>query len=137
MQESLPCYHFSVYYEYLMKVKQTPEDFVVREIGDTCLAKDGPHAIYRLSKKGIGTIEAINVINRVWHITRSDTSIGGLKDKHAGTEQFISIYRGPRRGFQHRLFHLEYLGQIDQPIRPQSIKANHFTICLRTLLKTK
>lgn len=118
-----------------MKVKQTPSDFIVREVSDYAPAKEGMHSVYRLNKTSVGTIEAINLILQLWNIRRSLLSTGALKDRHAQTEQLISIYRGPMKDLQHYSISLKYLGQSDQPIRPDSFSANHFTIVMRDLAK--
>jgi tRNA pseudouridine13 synthase len=119
-----------------MKIKQTSNDFIVREINNPHLNKDGWYAIYQLTKNNIGTIEGIQIVSRQWGIKRNDISAGGLKDKHARTEQLISIYRGPHKDLQHNLFNLKYLGQSEKPIRPDSFETNHFSICLRDLNKS-
>lgn len=119
-----------------MKIKQTSNDFIVREISNSHLNKDGWYAIYQLTKKDIGTIEVIQVINRQWGVKRNDISAGGLKDKYARTEQLISVYKGCHKDFQHHLFNLKYLGQSEKPIRPDSFEVNHFCICIRDLGKS-
>ncbi|MBI5779469.1 MAG: tRNA pseudouridine(13) synthase TruD [Planctomycetes bacterium] len=119
-----------------MKVKQTPNDFIVREVSDYTPVKDGLHSVYRLSKTSVGTLEAINLILQLWNIRRPLLSTGALKDRHAQTEQLISICRGPMKDLQHHSIGLKYLGQSDQPIRPDSLSANHFTIVLRDLSKS-
>lgn len=118
-----------------MKVKQLPGDFIVKEIGSSALAGKGDYAIYQLTKHGIGAIEVINTISQKYTIQRTHISMGGMKDKYARTEQLISIYTGPKRDFEDKLFRLKYLGQSDQPIRPDSFTGNRFTICLRDLTK--
>ncbi|MEK7309390.1 MAG: tRNA pseudouridine(13) synthase TruD [Planctomycetota bacterium] len=119
-----------------MKVKQTPSDFIVREVSNYTPSKEGIQAVYRLSKTSVGTIEAINLILQLWNIRRPLLSTGALKDRHAQTEQMISICRGPTKDLQHHSINLKYLGQSDQPIRPDSFSANHFTIVLRDLSKS-
>ena len=122
-----------------MKVKQKPADFVVREVARPRLGgtKDGSYAIYNLTKEGIGTIEAIDVIRRYWNIRRGDISMGGLKDKYARTEQLISVYKGPPQDLTHRLFTLKYSGQTAQSISPDSFQANRFSVCLRDLARAE
>ncbi|MFH0889344.1 MAG: tRNA pseudouridine(13) synthase TruD [Planctomycetota bacterium] len=119
-----------------MKIKQTPNDFIVREINNPHLNKNGRYAVYQLTKNDIGTIEVIQVINQRWGVKRNDISAGGLKDKYARTEQLISVYKGCRDNFQHHLFNLKYLGQSEKPIRPDSFDVNHFCICIRELGKS-
>ena len=41
---------------------------------------------------------------------------GGLKDRHAATTQYVSIFRGPRRNFEQPNIRLEYLGQIPRAV---------------------
>ncbi|MEW6026510.1 MAG: tRNA pseudouridine(13) synthase TruD [Planctomycetota bacterium] len=116
-----------------MKVKQAPSDFIVREVSDFAPTKEGMHSVYRLNKTSVGTLEAINLILQLWNIRRPLLSTGALKDRHAQTEQLISIYRGPNRDLQHHSINLKYLGQSETPIRPDSLSANQFTITLRDL----
>ncbi len=116
-----------------MKIKQRPEDFAVEELDRYELAKAGPFALYRLVKWDIGTIEAAADIARNWNLPRARISFGGLKDRHARTEQAISILGGPERGFEGSRFRLEYLGRSRDPITRASFEANRFEIVVRDL----
>ena len=127
------CVNLWLHFVFSMKVKQTPADFIVREVSNYIPSKEGTHAVYRLSKTSVGTIEAINLILQLWDIRRPLLSTGALKDRHAQTEQMISISNGPRKNLQHHSIALKYLGQSEAPIRPDSFSANHFTITLRDL----
>src|SRR5262249_7068863 len=60
-------------------------------------------------------------------------SYGGLKDRHASTLQYLSIFRGPQRNLTHHQIRLEYLGQRPAPYTSQDIRANRFRITLRDL----
>lgn len=115
-----------------MKLKSTPEDFCVDEISDIRLGQGG-HALYRLSKSGIGTPEAVQAILHQWNLPRHRLSYGGLKDRHAMTTQHVSIQNGPRNGIEDRSFHLEYLGQISRPFVASDIRCNRFRIRLRSI----
>jgi tRNA pseudouridine13 synthase len=115
-----------------MKLKCLPEDFQVEELADVRLA-DGPFALYRLTKRGLGTPEAISAVERRWKLHRRQISYGGLKDKHAVTRQWITIHRGPRRDLNQERLTLEYEGQSAQPFGPQDIRANRFRIVIRDL----
>lgn len=116
----------------LMKLKCVPEDFEVEELADIRLA-DGPFAVYRLTKRGLGTPEAITAVQRRWKLLRRQISYGGLKDKHAVTRQWVTIHRGPRRDLTQEHFSLEYQGQAAQPFGPQEIAGNRFRIVMRDL----
>jgi tRNA pseudouridine13 synthase len=116
-----------------MKVKQQPEDFQVEELTDIVPAGHGPHALYRMEKRGWSTPDAIQAVRRRWHIDHRRISYGGLKDKHAHTVQYLTIYHGPPRPLQHHDVALEYLGQVPEPYTSQSIRANRFRLTLRAL----
>ena len=108
-----------------MKLKSLPEDFEVEELADIALA-EGPFAVYRLTKRSLGTPEAITAVQRRWKLLRRQISYGGLKDKHAVTRQWVTIHKGPRRDLTQENFSLEYQGQAAQPFGPQEIAGNRF-----------
>ena len=101
-----------------MKIKQRPEDFVVRETSRVELdpAGRGPHAVYRLSKRGIGSLEAATALARLWRISRKRIALGGLKDRHSVAEQAASVRGGPAKDFEADRFALTYLGQCREPV---------------------
>lgn len=115
-----------------MKLKSLPEDFEVEELSDFPL-DGGPFAVYLLTKRSMGTPEAITAIANRWNFPRRVISYGGLKDKHAVTRQWVTIHRGPRRDFREESFSLTYQGQANRPFGPQDIAANRFHIILRNL----
>jgi tRNA pseudouridine13 synthase len=115
-----------------MKLKSLPEDFQVAEqIGP--LPEGGPHALYRLTKRGLGTPEAIAAISRRWRIRPEQVAYAGLKDRHAVTVQHVTIHHGPRRDLRQTSLQLTYLGQVARPIASKDITANRFCIVLRDL----
>jgi tRNA pseudouridine13 synthase len=115
-----------------MKLKSLPEDFRVEEISRIKLG-NGPFAFYRLDKCGLGTPEAIQAILHKWQISRKDISYGGMKDRHADTTQYLTIFRGPKSGLMDKSFELEYLGQCARAYQAQDIIANRFCIYLRKI----
>src|SRR5439155_13536155 len=60
-------------------------------------------------------------------------SFGGLKDRHARTEQAISIRGGPERKFEGSAFRVEFLGRSRDPITRASFHGNRFEITVRDL----
>ncbi|MBL9125201.1 MAG: tRNA pseudouridine(13) synthase TruD [Planctomycetaceae bacterium] len=113
-----------------MKLKRLPEDFRVVELSDFP-ATGGPFACYRLTKTGLGTPEAIAAIQRRWQLPSDRIAYGGLKDRHAVTTQFVTIYQGPPRGLEQQHLRLEYLGPAARPFQPSDIRANQFALALR------
>lgn len=97
-----------------MKLKCRPDDFCVKEC--TAFTPDGgDYALYRLTKRSLGTPEAIEALLRRWRIDRRQVAYGGLKDRHAVTVQHVTIHRGPRRGLKQTNLELTYLGQASRP----------------------
>jgi tRNA pseudouridine13 synthase len=115
-----------------MKLKSRPEDFEVEELADFPLG-DGPFAVYLLTKRSLGTPEAVTAIQQRWKLKRQQIGYGGLKDKHAITRQWITIFHGPRRNLEQTHVHLVYQGQAARSFTPQDIVGNRFVITLRGL----
>jgi tRNA pseudouridine13 synthase len=115
-----------------MKLKCRPEDFVVEEL-TARVADGGAFALYRLTKRSLGTPEAIDRVLRALHLKRYRVGYGGLKDRHALTKQYVTIEHGPRRDHEDSLWKLEYLGQCAEPFTPHDIAANRFEIVMRDL----
>jgi len=116
-----------------MKVKQRPEDFRVEEVSRLEAGADGEFALYRLSKGGIGTPEAVRVVARSWRLRPQDVSFAGLKDRHGLTAQMVTVRRGPKRNFEGRGFKLNFLGRSPRPAGRGTILKNRFRIVLRDL----
>ena len=117
-----------------MKLKCRPEDFVVTELSEFPIRAKGEFTVYELTKRGIGTPEAITQLLQMWNLPRERVSYGGLKDKHAQTSQFVTVHRGPARNAQRDYWGLSYLGQSDVPFRPSEISANSFQIVMRDMV---
>jgi tRNA pseudouridine13 synthase len=116
-----------------MKLKQRPEDFCVDELTDAQGGEGGDFAFYRLEKTGWTTPDALAAIRRRWNIDHRHLSYGGLKDRHAVTSQYLTIFRGPQRDLSHPGIRLRYLGQRAEPYTSQHIRANRFRITLRAM----
>ena len=93
-----------------MKLRRLPEDFQVDEQTDFELS-GGPFAVYRLTKRSIGTPEAIASIVERWKVPRRRISYGGLKDRHAITSQHLTIQHGPKKPLRQSSFELSYLAR--------------------------
>jgi tRNA pseudouridine13 synthase len=116
-----------------MHIKQEPEDFWVEELTNCQPGKTGDYAFYRLDKRGWTTPDAMAIIRRRWKIEVRRVSIGGLKDRHAETIQYLTIYRGPQRKLTHSNLQLTYLGQVPQAYRSEHIDANRFAVTIRAM----
>jgi tRNA pseudouridine13 synthase len=116
-----------------LKLKCRPEDFVVTEQSEFPIRAKGEFAVYELTKRGIGTPEAITQLLQMWKARRDEVSYGGLKDKHAITRQFVTCHRGPARNARRDFWELRYLGQSDNHFRPLDIQGNRFQIIMRDM----
>src|SRR5262245_14047447 len=115
-----------------MKIKQQPDDFQVEEL-TTVAPSGGPYALYRLEKRGWSTPDALAAIRRRWKIEPRRISYGGLKDRHAWSVQYLTIFHGPQRGLKHHDVNVEYLGQVPAAYTSRDIRANRFCLTLRSL----
>jgi tRNA pseudouridine13 synthase len=116
-----------------MKLKHRPEDFQVDEqLGD--VPRGGAFGLYRLTKRGLGTPEAIRAVCTHWRLRRDDVSYCGLKDRHAQTAQWVAIRGGPRRNLRETNLELVYVDAVARALESTDIAANRFRITLRDLL---
>jgi tRNA pseudouridine13 synthase len=116
-----------------MKLKQQPDDFQVEEITEVRPGADGPFALYRLEKQGWSTPDALAALRRRWRLEPRRLSYGGLKDRHAHTVQFLTVFHGPRRNLRHHDVTVTYLGQVSAPYTSQDVASNRFHLTLRDL----
>ena len=116
-----------------MKLKCQPDDFRVEELPLVSLAAGGRYTYYRLTKRNIGTIEAVQSICRSWNLVGHRLSYAGLKDRHAVTVQYVTIVDGPSRGLNCPQFALEPLGRLAHPYGPNHFLGNRFHLVLRNL----
>lgn len=116
-----------------MKLKQRPDDFFVEEATDVAPAEKGAFALYRLEKRGWSTPDALAALRRRWRIEARRLSYGGLKDRHAWTIQYLTIFHGPARGLRHHDVTVTHLGWTDAAYTSRDIRCNRFRLTLRDL----
>ena len=116
-----------------MKLKCQPEDFRVEELPLVSPAGTGRYTFYRLSKRNIGTIEAVQTVCRSWNLAGHRLSYAGLKDRHAVTIQYLTIVDGPRKSLSCQNFELEPIGQLAHPYGPNHFRGNRFHLIVRHL----
>lgn len=116
-----------------MKLKQTPDDFLVEEVTAVVPGASGAFSFYLLEKKGWTTPAALDEVRRRWRIEPRRVSFGGFKDRHATTRQYLTIHHGPRRNFSQPGLSLTHLGQTGEAYASQHIVANRFTLTLRDI----
>ena len=116
-----------------MKLRRHPEDFQVTEVNTLPLQTQGPFAAYRLQKRSLTTLDALDRIGRTWGIPRRHLTHAGLKDRHAATTQTITIRGGPPQAWESEEVTLTYLGQAPRATTAQDIVSNAFRIVIRSM----
>ncbi len=117
-----------------MKIKRTPEDFSVKEILNTPILPRGPYILYILEKRESNTIDVLSTISKKLSLPFSCIGYGGRKDKHALTQQYITIKgHKPFRELKERDWSIKNAGFLDRPMGPDLIESNSFDIVIRDL----
>ncbi len=121
-----------------MKIKQSPEDFVVEEVLDLKFSSDGSFSYFRLKKRDFSTENAVLLISRKLGVNRKRINYCGAKDKVAVTSQYISVQqlpKGKRRNHDFDGIRMEYLGQGDTRLTLGSHEGNRFIIIAKDMPK--
>jgi tRNA pseudouridine13 synthase len=119
----------------MYKIKQTLEDFVVKEIIDLKFNNKGDYSYYKLIKHNYTTLKALEIITRKFHIKQKYINFAGTKDKKAVVEQYVSILNGPKRNIISKGIELRYIGRGNTRLNLGSLVRNSFIITLRNLDK--
>jgi tRNA pseudouridine13 synthase len=117
-----------------MKIKVLPEDFQVRERLDLSASPaSGAYRLYRLAKRGWNTLDAIAAAARANNVPLSAIGYGGKKDRHALTEQFLSVPSRYRLDFDSKNVSVIQEGFIDDYLSPFHLLGNEFILTIRDL----
>lgn len=117
-----------------MRLKATPEDFVVREAVDLRIRqKPARYRVYLLEKKGWNTADVVSAIARARGIPQSLICYGGKKDRHGHTFQYITIEHPADHSLATPAYRLKAVGYATEPMGPARILANHFEVTVREL----
>jgi tRNA pseudouridine13 synthase len=119
-----------------MKIKSRPEDFVVEEFLELPeFTLGGAYVIYKLEKRGLSTLDVVDILSRRYKIPDRDISFAGMKDKYAHTTQYLSMRVREARAIKERNFRLIALGRSTRPVGPDLLIKNKFRVTLRDLEK--
>lgn len=115
-------------------IKEQVNDFIVQELANH-ESKEGDHLIVKLRKQNMTTLQAINKLSKMLHISRKRIGYAGNKDKRAVTEQYISI-KGVSEEDVNQVFTDEFDLEVIGPgghIGLGNLMANRFEITVRDL----
>lgn len=120
----------------MYKIKEKPEDFIVKEIPDPNLDEDGNYAYFWLTKTNYTTVDAVRRIADKLNILLKRIGFAGSKDKIAVTKQVISLKDIKKEQVEKLIIagiKLDYIGQGKTPISLGDLKGNEFVITVRDL----
>ncbi len=111
------------------KIKENPEDFIVKEVAHFTCDEKGKHNLYLLIKRNLNTKEISSKLN---------LSYAGLKDKNALTFQYVSSEHFLGKTVFERIdkesfYSLVYLGKITKKIKIGNLEGNKFSVSLKNV----
>ncbi|MFX0077998.1 MAG: tRNA pseudouridine(13) synthase TruD [Candidatus Hermodarchaeota archaeon] len=127
------------------RLKKTPEDFVVQEIGvDGSTApleptteeypdQAGKFTVFYLVKRNLDSIQAIRRLSRSMGVSYKRFSYAGIKDRRAVTSQRVSFRGSPQDLIGREIAGIQILHphRAKQSIVPGALQGNRFTITIR------
>ncbi|SJN55691.1 tRNA pseudouridine synthase D [Vibrio ruber DSM 16370] len=119
------------------KIKAKPEHFIVTEELGFPLDGVGEHLMVRIRKTGENTSFVANELAKACGVKSKDVSWAGLKDRHAVTEQWLSVHlpKGDTPDFADFLTRYPHIKILEttrhlRKLRPGDLRGNHFQITL-------
>lgn len=73
------------------RIREQPEDFVVREQLGFAPDGEGEHAFLHLKKRGLNTADLAQRLSELSGVPLRDIGFAGMKDRHAVTSQWFSV----------------------------------------------
>lgn len=120
-----------------MKLKQLAEDFKVEEITNIIPSQEKrDYKFYLLEKKSMETFSLLSYLSKKNKIPIEDFGIGGIKDRHAITKQYITVpSKYELDTLKEKNFSISFLGYSDKRLKPGELKGNKFEITVRDVKK--
>ncbi|MEJ2764067.1 tRNA pseudouridine(13) synthase TruD [Photobacterium sp. MCCC 1A19761] len=122
------------------RLKVQPEDFVVNEILGYTFAGTGEHFMVKIRKTGENTKYVVNELAKACGVKSRDVSWAGLKDRHAVTEQWLSVHLPGKPDPDLSAFEATHPGveiletaRHDKKLRPGDLQGNWFELRLTEL----
>lgn len=120
------------------KLKAQPEHFVVKEVLGYSFTGSGEHLMVKIRKTGENTMFVANELARYCNVKSKDMGWAGLKDRHAVTEQWLSIHLAKEEdvpdfsAFEKQYPSIQILEQSrhNKKLRPGDLTGNRFEITL-------
>ncbi len=117
------------------KLKQLPEHFIVREVLGFTFTGKGEHLMVKIRKTGENTKYVANELAKFCGVKSKDISWAGLKDRHAITEQWLSVHLPKSDHLKFALFEATHPGveilemtRHNKKLRPGDLLGNSFQL---------
>ncbi|MDO8628372.1 MAG: tRNA pseudouridine(13) synthase TruD [Nanoarchaeota archaeon] len=121
---------------HMYKIKEQPEDFIVKEVMDLKIKDQGPYAYFLLKKKNWTTLKAVEAVAEQLQIDKKRFATAGMKDKYGITEQYVGIKNFnliKLKDVKLKDVEIKPLGYGNKRIGVGSQSSNHFIITVRNL----
>jgi len=121
-----------------MKLKQTPEDFIVVEKTNIPKKKQGEYLYFWLTKKNYETVKSIQTLAKKLYLPSRKIGFAGNKDKKAITTQLCSIpekYESRLKNLKIKDLKIEIYGKGDKGLALGDLEGNNFKITIRDIKK--
>jgi len=117
-------------------IRQKNSDFIVTEIPSVTPMGTGEHVWLKLQKSGENSDWLAGLLARIANLKRRDVSYAGMKDRHAVTTQWFSVYLPGKTApnwQEHLPDSIQLLEEIrhERKLRLGTLQGNHFKIILR------
>ncbi|CAH0527122.1 tRNA pseudouridine(13) synthase TruD [Vibrio hippocampi] len=120
--------------------KAQNQDFIVKEVLGFPFSGEGEHLMVRIRKNGENTSFVANELAKVCGVKSKDIGWAGLKDRHAITEQWLSVHLPKKQlpdfgAFQQQYPSIEVLATDwhNKKLRPGDLIGNEFEIRLTSV----
>jgi len=119
-------------------IRHNPEDFIVQEQLGFPLSGEGEHVFLQIEKRGENTDLVVGQLARFAGVTKRDVGFAGLKDKHAITTQWMSIWLPGRdmpdwTGFASESIKILNIDRHSRKLKRGALLGNNFTLRVRDL----
>ena len=119
-------------------IRQNPEDFIVQEQLGFTPSGEGEHVFLQIEKRGENTDFVVGQLARFAGVAKRDVGFAGLKDKHAITTQWMSIWLPGRdmpdwESFAPSSIKILNIGRHARKLKRGALLGNDFTIRVRGL----
>lgn len=119
-------------------LRVTPDDFIVDESLAYALSGEGEHIYLRIRKRCLTTMAIAERLAKFTGLRLRDIGYAGLKDKHAVTTQWFSVYSPKTKQYDWSLFEDERvnileISQHQRKCRLGALSHNDFIITLKNL----